>query len=161
MTSSALLVMDVQRDVVAIADDGSGYLPRLRSAIDGARAAGIPVIYVVLWLRPGDPEVSPRNRVMTNAVRVGLFREGAPGTEIHDASRPSRARGSPRGGGARSRAATSTWSSELALRPADYQNGTGRSSKAPAQPPHDGQIAPDHRSAQASGSSSSSAMTSS
>ncbi len=38
--NSALLVMDVQRDVVAIADDGSGYLPRLRGAIDGARAAG-------------------------------------------------------------------------------------------------------------------------
>lgn len=48
MTNSALLVMDVQRDVVALADDGSGYLPRLRGAIDGARAAGIPVIHVVM-----------------------------------------------------------------------------------------------------------------
>ncbi|MCF4138167.1 cysteine hydrolase [Streptomyces sp. Tue 6430] len=83
MASSALLVMDVQRDVVAIADDGSGYLPRLRRAIDGARTAGVPVIYVMLVLRPGDPEVGPRNRVMTNVVRAGLFREGAPGTEIH------------------------------------------------------------------------------
>ncbi|MEE1806517.1 cysteine hydrolase, partial [Streptomyces sp. BE133] len=42
--SSALLVMDVQRAVVDIVDDGSGYLPRLRRAIDGARAADIPVI---------------------------------------------------------------------------------------------------------------------
>jgi hypothetical protein len=84
MANSALLVMDVQRDVVAIADDGSGYLPRLRRAIDGARAAGITVIYVVLELRPGDPEVSPRNKVLTNVVRAGLFTEGAPGTEIHD-----------------------------------------------------------------------------
>lgn len=83
MANSALLVMDVQRDIVAIADDGSGYLPRLRRAIDGARAAGIPVIYVVIALRPDDPEVSPRNRVITNAVRAGLFTEGAPGTEIH------------------------------------------------------------------------------
>ncbi|WP_330234760.1 cysteine hydrolase family protein [Streptomyces sp. NBC_00566] len=83
MTSSALLVMDVQRDVVAIADDGSGYLIRLRRAIEGARASGIPVIYVVLGLRPGDPEVGPRNKVMTNVVRAGLFTEGAPGTEIH------------------------------------------------------------------------------
>ncbi len=47
MANSALLVMDVQRDIVGIADDGSGYLPRLRNAIEGARAAGIPVIYVV------------------------------------------------------------------------------------------------------------------
>ncbi len=83
MASSALLVMDVQRDIVAMADDGSGYLPRLRRAIDGARLVDIPVIYVVIGLRPGDPEVSPRNKVLTNIVRAGLFTEGAPGTEIH------------------------------------------------------------------------------
>ncbi|MGW6543354.1 cysteine hydrolase family protein [Streptomyces massasporeus] len=83
MGNSALLVMDVQQDVVAIADDGSGYLPRLRRAIDGARAAGIVVIYVKMALRPGGCEVSPRNKVITNAVRAGLFAEGAAGTEIH------------------------------------------------------------------------------
>ncbi|MFG3245091.1 cysteine hydrolase family protein [Streptomyces sp. NPDC048187] len=83
MAGTALLVMDVQRDVVAIADDGSGYLARLRRAVDGARAAGIPVIYVVMGLRPGDPVVSARNRVMANVLQAGLFREGAPGTEIH------------------------------------------------------------------------------
>ena len=83
MANSALLVMDVQRDIVDVADDGSGYLPRLRRAIDGARTAGIPVIYVVIGLRPGHPEVSTRNRVITNAVRAGLFTEGDPGTEIH------------------------------------------------------------------------------
>ena len=75
--------MDVQRDIVDIADDGSGYLPRLRRAIDGARAASIPVIYVVIGLRPGHPDVSTRNRVLTAAVRDGLFTEGNPGTEIH------------------------------------------------------------------------------
>lgn len=42
MANSALLVMDVQRDIVGIADDGSGYLPRLRNAIEGARAAASP-----------------------------------------------------------------------------------------------------------------------
>ncbi|MFD8671545.1 cysteine hydrolase family protein [Streptomyces seoulensis] len=83
MTSSALLVMDVQRDVVDLADDGSGYLPRLRGAIDGARAAGIPVVYVVMGLRPGDPEVGTRSKVMANVRRAGLFTEGAPGSEIH------------------------------------------------------------------------------
>jgi len=83
MANSALLVMDVQRDIVNIADDGSGYLPRLRKAIDGARAAGIPVIYVVIGLRPGHPDVSTRNRVLTTAVQAGLFTEGDPGTEIH------------------------------------------------------------------------------
>ncbi|WP_344677732.1 cysteine hydrolase [Saccharopolyspora taberi] len=75
--------MDVQRDIVDLADDGSGYLARLRRAIDGARAAGMPVIYVVVELRPDDQEVSPRNRPLTAAARAGLFREGDPGTEIH------------------------------------------------------------------------------
>ncbi|WP_372348300.1 isochorismatase family protein [Streptomyces sp. KL116D] len=49
----ALLVMDVQRDIVdAVDDGGSGYLPRLRRAIDAARSAEIPVIYVVIAFRP-------------------------------------------------------------------------------------------------------------
>ncbi|MFG2653323.1 cysteine hydrolase family protein [Streptomyces sp. NPDC048436] len=84
MANNALLVMDVQRDVVALADDGSGYLPRLRKAIDGARAAGIPVIYVAMGLRAAQPDVSPRNKPVTGAVQAGLFTEGEPGTEIHD-----------------------------------------------------------------------------
>ncbi|WP_030021564.1 cysteine hydrolase family protein [Streptomyces monomycini] len=81
--SSALLVMDVQRAIVDIADDGSGYLPRLRRAIDGARAAKMPVIYVVIALRPGFPEVGSRNRPLAAIAQAGLFVEGAPGTEIH------------------------------------------------------------------------------
>lgn len=81
--SSALLVMDVQRAIVDIADDGSGYLPRLRRAIDRARAVNMPVIYVVIALRPGFPEVGTRNRALTSIARAGLFVEGAPGTENH------------------------------------------------------------------------------
>ncbi|MEU2789218.1 isochorismatase family cysteine hydrolase [Streptomyces sp. NPDC007100] len=80
---SALLVMDVQQAIVDIADDGSGYLPRLRTAIDGARAAGLPVIYVVIALRPGYPEVGTRNRPLAAIAQAGLFVEGAPGTGIH------------------------------------------------------------------------------
>ncbi|MGW1029579.1 cysteine hydrolase family protein [Streptomyces sp. NPDC002577] len=83
MANSALLVMDVQRDIVEVADDGSGYLLRLRRAISGARAASIPVIYAVMGLRPGYPEVSTRNKVLANAVAAGLFIEGEPGSEIH------------------------------------------------------------------------------
>lgn len=127
MAKSALLVMDVQRDIVAIADDGSGYLPRLGRAIDGARAADIPVIYVMIALRPDDPEVSPRNKVMTNAVAAGLFTEGAPGTEIHDDVAPQQGDVVvTKRRGARSRAATSTWYSGLAISTAWF---------SPASPP--------------------------
>ncbi|MCI3935174.1 cysteine hydrolase family protein [Streptomyces sp. AN091965] len=98
MANSALLVMDVQRDVVDIAhgrgefavgayDGGAGdsseYLSRLGKAIDGARAAGIPVIYVVMGLRADKAEVSPRNKTVTTVAQAGLFTEGNPGNEIH------------------------------------------------------------------------------
>lgn len=81
--SSALLVMDVQRAIVDIVGGDSGYLSRLRRAIDGARAANMPVIYVVIALRPDFPEVGTRNRALNAIARAGLFVEGAPDTEIH------------------------------------------------------------------------------
>ncbi|MEV5982626.1 isochorismatase family cysteine hydrolase [Streptomyces sp. NPDC052114] len=81
--SSALLVMDVQQAIVDAVDDGSGYLPRVRRAIDGARAADMPVIYVVIALRPGFPEVGAHNKPLAAIAENGLYVEGAPGTEIH------------------------------------------------------------------------------
>ncbi|WP_409055505.1 cysteine hydrolase family protein [Streptomyces sp. SYP-A7185] len=81
--NSALLVMDVQREIVGLADAGPDYLPGLRRAIDGARAADIPVIYVAIGLRPDRPDVSPRNKALTAVVRAGLHVEGGPGSEIH------------------------------------------------------------------------------
>ncbi|MFE6776722.1 cysteine hydrolase family protein [Streptomyces sp. NPDC057702] len=81
--SSALLVMDVQQAIVDIVDDGSGYLPRLRRAIDAARAADIPVIYVVIGFRPGFPEIGTRNKPLAAIARAGLYVEGAPGSEVH------------------------------------------------------------------------------
>ncbi|MWA05730.1 isochorismatase family protein [Actinomadura sp. LD22] len=62
MTNTALLVMDVQNMIVDRFQD-DGYLPRLARAVDAARDAGIPVIYVVVGFRPGYPEVHPRNKV--------------------------------------------------------------------------------------------------
>ncbi|MGW0935707.1 cysteine hydrolase family protein [Streptomyces sp. NPDC002666] len=88
MAKSALLVMDVQRDIVDITGADTDYLSRLNRAIEGARAADIPVIYVAIAFPSGDPEVSPRNRVITNAVRAGWFTEGEPGTAIHPAVAP-------------------------------------------------------------------------
>ncbi|MFH9068645.1 cysteine hydrolase family protein [Streptomyces alboflavus] len=86
--SSALLVMDVQQAIVDIVDDGSGYVPRVRRAVDAARAADIPVIYVVIAFRPGFPEVGTRNKPLAAIAEAGLFVEGAPGTEIHPGVAP-------------------------------------------------------------------------
>ncbi|WP_327404121.1 cysteine hydrolase [Streptomyces sp. NBC_01288] len=62
MSEQALLVMDVQRMIVDRYPDPA-YLPRLREAIDTARANGVRVIYVIVGFRPGAPEISPRNKL--------------------------------------------------------------------------------------------------
>lgn len=58
----ALLVMDVQTAVVERYPDPD-YLPRLDSVITGARAHGVPVIFVGVGFRDGFPEVSARNKM--------------------------------------------------------------------------------------------------
>ncbi|MFD7205466.1 cysteine hydrolase family protein [Streptomyces sp. NPDC059893] len=76
MPHQALLVMDVQQAVVDRYPD-PGYLPRLRSAIDAARAADVPVVYVAVGFRPGYPEVSTRNKMFGRLAG----RPQAPGSE--------------------------------------------------------------------------------
>lgn len=84
MAKSALLVMDVQQAIVGRATGDAGYLPRLRGAIDAARASGvIPVIYVVVGFRTGHPEVTTRNKAFSAVTRTGGFTDGDPGAEIH------------------------------------------------------------------------------
>jgi nicotinamidase-related amidase len=83
MPASALLVIDVQRGIVDRHPD-EVYLRRLRGAIDAARAAGVPVIYVVIGFRAGHPEVSVRNKGFSAlAAGGGRFAEGDPSAGIH------------------------------------------------------------------------------
>jgi nicotinamidase-related amidase len=83
MANSALLVMDVQRTIVDRFADAGGCLTRLREAVDAARTADIPVIYVVVGFRPGHPEISARNRTFAAAARSGGFAEGDEGSAVH------------------------------------------------------------------------------
>ncbi|MGQ4515069.1 isochorismatase family protein [Streptomyces sp. DW26H14] len=89
MAKSALLVMDVQQDIVRRFPGDADYLPRLRKAVDAARAAEIPVIYVVVGFRAGHPEISPRNKSFSQIAGAAAsgdtrgFAEGDPGARIH------------------------------------------------------------------------------
>lgn len=76
MTKHALLVMDVQKSIVDRFGDDAGYLPRLRTAIDAAAGAGIPVIYVAVGFRAGFPEISTRNKTF-GAIRANAAFSGA------------------------------------------------------------------------------------
>jgi len=83
MANTALLVMDVQEGIVGRFVDDTAYLPRLRRAVDAARAAGMPVVYVRVAFRDGHPEVSPRNKSFSNAVRSTAFTDAEPATAVH------------------------------------------------------------------------------
>ncbi|WOX09650.1 isochorismatase family cysteine hydrolase [Streptomyces sp. N50] len=80
--SEALLVMDVQRVIVDRYPDPD-YLPRLRKAIETARANGVRVIYVTVGFRPGAPEISPRNKLFGRLAGVTLPTAAAQANEIH------------------------------------------------------------------------------
>jgi nicotinamidase-related amidase len=82
MAKSALLVMDVQRAIVERTQH-TGYLPRLRGAIDAAEAARVPTIYVVIGFRAGYPEVSARNKGFSALIERGGFTAADPDAEIH------------------------------------------------------------------------------
>ncbi|MEV0344649.1 isochorismatase family cysteine hydrolase [Nonomuraea sp. NPDC050680] len=82
MTKTALLVMDVQRVIVDRYPDPA-YLPRLREAIDAARAAGLPVIYAAVGFRAGYPEISPRNKMFGAIARMGGIAGSEQAMEIH------------------------------------------------------------------------------
>jgi nicotinamidase-related amidase len=61
-TQTALLIMDMQEGIVARYGQERDVLTPVRSAIEAAHAASIPVIYVAVTFRPGYPEVSSRNK---------------------------------------------------------------------------------------------------
>ena len=89
MTSTALLVMDVQQSIVDRFGDDEAYLPRLAAAVETARRAGIRVIYVVVGFRAGHPEVSERNKSFAAIAGTGRFADGDPGAAIHPAVAPA------------------------------------------------------------------------
>ncbi|MBV6701298.1 cysteine hydrolase family protein [Kitasatospora aureofaciens] len=83
MAQNALLVMDVQRGIVDRFGEGAGYLARLRGAIEAARAAEMPVIYVVVRFRAGHPEAGARNKMLRGLGDGVWFTDEDPGAEIH------------------------------------------------------------------------------
>jgi nicotinamidase-related amidase len=89
MTSTALLVMDVQQGVVNRFSEDAGYLTRVSAAVSAARRAGIGVIYVVVAFRTGYPEVSPRNKSFATIAGTGRFTTSDPDARIHPAVGPA------------------------------------------------------------------------
>ena len=89
-TRTALLVMDYQADILArLGDKGPPLLARAASVIAAARAAKLPIVYVVVGFRPGYPEVSPHNKSFSQAAKTGHFQTTTPGSDIAAEVRPA------------------------------------------------------------------------
>jgi nicotinamidase-related amidase len=89
MTSTALLVMDVQRGIVERFAGDDGYLPRLATAVQAARGAGLGIIYVTVAFRRGYPEVSRDNKTFAAIAGTGRFTDDDPGSRVHPAVAPA------------------------------------------------------------------------
>ena len=61
--NTALLVMDIMNGMISrLGANAEPLIGSLTTAIAAARAAGIPVIYIVVGFRKGSPEISPANK---------------------------------------------------------------------------------------------------
>lgn len=79
---TALVLMDLQRGILANYAD-SAFLERIRQAIDAARQARLPVIWVKVAFRSGYPEVSPRNKAFSAVLQTRRLVDGDAQTDIH------------------------------------------------------------------------------
>jgi nicotinamidase-related amidase len=87
VAKTALLLMDVQRVIVDRYPDPA-FLPRLREAASAARAAGLPVIYVVIGFRAGHPEISSRNKIFGRLAGAGGMTDDDQATQVHPGVAP-------------------------------------------------------------------------
>ena len=86
---TALLLMDFQSGIVGrFVAEGDGLLERAGMAVEAARRAGLPVIYVVVAFRPGYPEVGARNGTFAAIRGSGRMLQGSPEVEVHPALAP-------------------------------------------------------------------------
>lgn len=87
---TALLVMDLQSDIVGMLGDAvAPVVERAAGVVAAARKARLPIIYVVVGFRPGYPELSPRNASFSAVAKSGRFVVGTPGSDIAAAVRPA------------------------------------------------------------------------
>jgi nicotinamidase-related amidase len=89
MTTTALLVMDIQNGIVERFASGSeALLAAVSRATAAARSAGVPVVYVRVAFRPGCPEISRRNKTFAAIATSAAMGLDDPATQVHSAVAP-------------------------------------------------------------------------
>jgi nicotinamidase-related amidase len=86
---SALLVMDLQKDVVAMfAAKMEPLLAKTAKVIEAARAKNVRIVYVVVGFRPGYPELAKDSLMASRIAGSNRFVSTTPGADIADAVKP-------------------------------------------------------------------------
>ena len=85
---SALLVMDVQNGIVQRFAEKPEVMAPFQRAVNAARRAGIPVIFVRVAFREGYPEVSVKNKSFSAITGRGSMTISDTSTQIHDSVAP-------------------------------------------------------------------------
>lgn len=86
---TALLIMDFQNNMVSsVTETHPDLLDKTVAVLAAARAADLPIIYIVVSFREGYPEVSPRNRGFAAIRASGRLLTSNPGTAIHPSVGP-------------------------------------------------------------------------
>jgi nicotinamidase-related amidase len=90
LTKTAVLSMDFQKGIIAynVMAQESNVIQKVKTVLDGARQAGLPVIHVVLQFREGHPEISSRNRMFSVIKQMGLFVTGQEEGRIEESLAP-------------------------------------------------------------------------
>jgi len=90
LTKTAVLAMDFQQGIIsgnAMAQERK-VVQKVKAVLDGARRAGVLVIYVVIQFREGFPEVSSRNRMFSGVKQGGRLVIGSDATIIEKSLGP-------------------------------------------------------------------------
>lgn len=87
MADQALLVMDFQPpNIAAVGGDDSPVLAAAVAAVDAARQADVPIVFVRVAFRTGYREVNPANKNMAPLAGYGdLFVETEQSSQVHPA----------------------------------------------------------------------------
>jgi nicotinamidase-related amidase len=85
---TALLVLDVQNDIVATyIPEGDPLVPRIARLVEAARRRGVRVIFVTVGFRPGYPEAA-NNAAYAPIRQANRLRLGSRECEVHPAVAP-------------------------------------------------------------------------
>jgi nicotinamidase-related amidase len=84
----ALLMMDLQNGIVSRFASNEDVFTPFQKAIDGARLAGVPVIFVRVAFRDGYPEISEKNKMFSAISKLGGMTAAESSTQIHDSVEP-------------------------------------------------------------------------